>query len=1039
MEESDEPEQPISLGRQEFRRRRRPSQPMVDKSQQTEATEKKKLMAVVQPPAPKATLSIGNISGSKGNYSAKEYASLRLSSQLQKTWVKRKRGQDVTDKSLQTDTAVEEKVEVIYIDKALTLEETPAAAEETALELPQSVPEVEIPTSRPATHLIDRSQQTSCTGDWSLMNICPKDKVDKEQQTYFSELEITIMSMPRSSLPKSKEETIPAEIKASLEIQVVSTEEISNDIMCFTEGEISAELQAQPADEATAKALLFLTEELPTQAPSPAGETSASGTATTTTKDSLERQPPLDDELTSVQPPTDITPLSGQEGFSDEPSDQPNPEGAEVAPSELTAEILVPITEEVLGKVQALAIETFLEETSGKVEPTTAEESTGEVQPPPSEEVSIEVPAEVRSPLTRQVVEEVSAETVHVVSEELPTEEVIVGGQPPSAEEVPVDRATAGAQPPSAEDIRAEEIQPPPAEEVLREESPAQGPPPPTEEAVIEDMAAETPPAPTEESIIEDMPAETPPAPTEESIIENMPAETPPPPTEEAIIENMPAEGPPPPTEESIIENMPAEGPPSPTEEAPTEAILAEGPRPPTEKSPEEPLPPPAVEGPTEEVPAEALSPPAEEVLAEALPSAAEENPAEVPPPPTEERPEEVPLPPTVEHPEKASSPPVVQGPAEEALPLPAEENPAEAPPPPTEENPAEAPPPPAVENLAEALPLSLEENPAEALPPPVEVDLPEVMVLFPSGESLVEEASSELQPPFLEWDLLEDLAPEKEVVIPEAEEILLEHLPVEVKPLTPEEDVAEGVSVEFQALPAEYPAREATVEAQRPSLESASIEETLAEAQLPLAEAGPAEEGPAVQPLSLAPSDEAPAEYQFLQTEETPIEEAPVEVQPLPAEEVFTEVVPVEETPASEVGYPSSEGDLKEEATVEAQLTSVEESPEKASAGVQPPPPESPAGESSDVNGVPMEDLPMNEMPAEDPLSPSEQTSENEDPLKDVQESVISDKESAAFTGVKKSERTDSVSEDVSKCKDDQFPTFKIEGTIKIELKNSS
>ena len=165
--------------------------------------------------------------------------------------MKRKHVQDMTDKSLQTEPIVEEKVEVIFIDKTLKLEENTAGVGEIAPELPQSIPEVEIPTSRPTSHLIDRSQQTSCTGDWSLIYICPKEKVDKEQQTYFSELEIIIRSIPGSSMTKSKEETIPiaqedplVEINGSLEIEVLSPEELPDVMMSFTEGEISGELQA---------------------------------------------------------------------------------------------------------------------------------------------------------------------------------------------------------------------------------------------------------------------------------------------------------------------------------------------------------------------------------------------------------------------------------------------------------------------------------------------------------------------------------------------------------------------------------------------------------------------------------------------------------------------------------------------------------------------------------------------------------------------------------------------------------------------------
>ena len=54
MEEKDESEQSISAGRQEIRKRRQPSQPMVDKSQQTEVTEKKKQLSIPQSSGPKA-------------------------------------------------------------------------------------------------------------------------------------------------------------------------------------------------------------------------------------------------------------------------------------------------------------------------------------------------------------------------------------------------------------------------------------------------------------------------------------------------------------------------------------------------------------------------------------------------------------------------------------------------------------------------------------------------------------------------------------------------------------------------------------------------------------------------------------------------------------------------------------------------------------------------------------------------------------------------------------------------------------------------
>ncbi|XP_052042688.1 fibrous sheath CABYR-binding protein [Apodemus sylvaticus] len=1064
MEESEEPEQPISLGRQEYRRRRRPSQPMVDKSQQTEITEKKKAMAAVQPSAPKATHSIGNIPGSKDNYSGKEYESLRLSSQLQQTWMKRKHGQEMTDKSFQTDTSVEDKV--LFIDKTLTLEENTAGVGETAPELPQSIPEVEIPTGRPTSHLIDRSQQTSCTGDWSLINICPKDKVDKEQQTYFSELEFTIRSMAGSSPTKSKEETMPiaqegslVEINGSLKIEVVSTENIPEAMMSFTEGEISGELQALPADDTTGKAERF-TEQTPVQASSPAEETSAAEIATTTAKDIVDIQAPPADEFSSIEPPADISLPLVQGALSDKSSEQQYPQGTEVAPSELPVEDMVPPTEEVLEKVQSSAIDTMLED-SGRTESTTAEETTGEVQPL-SEESSKDVPAEVHLPIVAG-----SAEIVIVIDKKFAIDEVFEDDQPPIIEEVSANEFTAEVQPPSAEDA-SEEVAP---SEVL---------PPPTEQGTLEDMTAEVPPPPAEEGPIEvsplpteEGPAEVPPSATEEgpaevspSATEEGPAEVLPPPVEES-----PAEVPPPLTEEG-----PAEVPPAPAEEAPAEVLpppAEEAPAevlpPPAEETSAEVPPPPAEEGPaevpppvTEEAPADVPPPPAEEAPAEVPPPPAEEGPSEVPPPVTEEAPADVPPPPAEEAPAEVLPPPAEEGPAEVPPPV-TEEAPADVPPPPAEEAPAEVLPPPAEEAAAEVPPPPAEEGPAEVPPPvteespaqevPTEVQHPQAKkspaeVIPLSGESPAEQASAEVQPPSFEKTPLESI-PLEEVVIPQAEEVPLDDLSVEVQPLPAEEDIAVGVPAEVQTLPAdEYPVGEDTVEVQPSSFEAAPREENHVEAQLPAAEADTAEAS-AVHP-SLAPTDEAPTEIQVLQIEDTPTEVAPVEDQPLPAEEVFPKVVPEEEASAAEVRSPLSEGIPAEETIVEIQLTFVEESPKKASVDVQPQPPETPVEESPVVEQplktdvVTMQEFPVENMPAEDPLPPSQQTPADQVLLKEHRLSQVADTsekelESTTLTGDKKPEGTDSVPEDVSGPKDDQISTFKIEGTIKIELKSST
>ncbi|XP_007648153.1 fibrous sheath CABYR-binding protein [Cricetulus griseus] len=615
MEKSDEPEQPISLGRQEFRRRRRPSQPMVDKSQQTDVTEKKKSVAVVQPPAPKSTASNGSISGSKGNYSAKEHESLRLSSQLQKTWIKRKHGMEMTDKSLQTETAVEEKVKAVLTDKTRTLEETPDGVRETASALPQSVPVVDIPSCRPLTHLIDRAQQTNCTGDWSQWNICPKDKVDKEQQTYFSELEITILPMPGSSLDKSKEETIPVAQEGSLpevplETEVMLTEKVSDAKLAVTAGEFSGEEQDLPAEVLSSEETHF------------------------------------DASLPSVPG-----------AVSDVTNDQQILQGAEVAPSELPTE-MVTVTEEMPVEVQNLTTDNVLE-TSGKVEPATAVESTDGVQPPPSEEASKGVPVEAQSPLDKQAVEEeVSEAIVKIIVEEFPVEEIFEGYQP-LTEEAPEDKSTAEDQPLSAEDA--------PIEVASSEEALVEPQPPPTKEAPTEDIPIEVLPQPTEDTLIEDTSAEVPP-PVEEASLE-----APPPPPEETPVEvpspppeETPEEVPPPPPEET-----PEEVPPPPPEETPEEV-----PPPPPEETPEEVPPPPPEETPEEvpppppeETPEEVPPPPPEETPEEVPPAPAEETSVEVPPAPAEETPAEVPSPPNEETPTEFQ-PPFLETDPVEGLPL---------------------------------------------------------------------------------------------------------------------------------------------------------------------------------------------------------------------------------------------------------------------------------------------------------------------------------------------------------------------------------
>nr|XP_012803317.1 fibrous sheath CABYR-binding protein [Jaculus jaculus] len=570
MEENDEPEQPISLGRKEIRKRRRPSQPMVDKSQQTEATEKKKHMAIPQSSVPKATLSIGNIPGSKGNYSAKEYESLRVSSQLQQTWVKRKHDQKMSDKSLQTETPEEEQKEIMFIGKTVTPEEKAAAVGEASPEFPESVQEVEIPSDRHATHLIDRSQQTSCTGDWTMMNIF-KEKVDKEQQTYFSDSDMVFVSRPTSSFTKSKEgvqkqkssgnilvseypEIQPTtsshkEIRQKSISTVALTQETKDDspVLVGKDGsrqegamplreegfyseeetvptekafadtqppteEILAEAQPLPAEaEPSLAEVTALQEQLPTE------ETPTAETAPAAEEASVEIQSMKAQEPFSVEPPIEIHPPPLEEPLSEEPSDQPEPQVAEVAPSgELPAEIEVPLADKVPVELQPSAMEGVLEEAPAEIQPTTVEETTNELQPPPPQEAPEEAPAEVQFPIADENLAEQSA------SEETPIEETMTEFQSPPAGENPEGEPPVEGEPPPAEETPAgqppAELEPLPAEETPAGEPPAEAEPPPAEETPAGQPPAEAESPPPEkapeveflpiEKVIEETPGE---------------------------------------------------------------------------------------------------------------------------------------------------------------------------------------------------------------------------------------------------------------------------------------------------------------------------------------------------------------------------------------------------------------------------------------------------------------------------------------------------------------------------------------------------
>ncbi|KAI4573047.1 hypothetical protein MJG53_012885 [Ovis ammon polii x Ovis aries] len=350
MEEKDESEQSISAGRQEIRKRRRPSQPMVDKSQQTEVTEKKKQLSIPQSSCPKAAFSIGNIPGSKLNY---EYH--RVSSQLQQTWIKRKHVQDMADKSVQTEAIAEEKKEEIkLVCEAVVPEEKPAAVE-VGPEFPESVQEVEVPPSRYSVQVkTDRSQQTTCTGDWTMMNFPQKEKVDKEQQTYFSESEVVVIGWPANSFSKSKEGAQKHKSSGNIFVSehpefqptTSSNEEIRQQSISRTlsisptkkespvpledEKDVPVEVQPPAAEEISAEEQLPLDEiteeELPVEVQPPPAEEAP-----------LEVQPSPTEEAPGDEAPAKVEPMPDEEPLSEEPPAEEAPVEIQPSPVEDTA------------------------------------------------------------------------------------------------------------------------------------------------------------------------------------------------------------------------------------------------------------------------------------------------------------------------------------------------------------------------------------------------------------------------------------------------------------------------------------------------------------------------------------------------------------------------------------------------------------------------------------------------------------------------------------------------------------------------------
>ncbi|XP_048969080.1 fibrous sheath CABYR-binding protein isoform X31 [Canis lupus dingo] len=628
MEESDEPDQPISAGRQEIRKRRRLSQSMVDKSQQTEVTEKKKHLPISQSSGPKSTVSIGNIPGSKVNYE-----SLRVSSQLQQTWTKRKHVQDMTDKSLQTEAIVEEKKEEIRsVGETVVPEEKPAAVGAAVPEFPETVQEVEIPPSRHSIQLkIDRSQQTSCTGDWSMMNIPQKEKVDKEQQTYFSETEIVVIGQPDSSFSKSNEVVQKSESSGKLFISEypellpsTSRDEeirrISISKFLFSQQSKKGSLELSEDEQYVLGDVSPTAEEIFAEVQSLPDETTAENFPT-------EPQPPPIEEAPTEEGLATIEPTLSEEALSEGPPVEVQSPKVEEAPVEVQIFPAEEIsTEEAPAKVESIpAKEAFLEEVYPEVQLTTAEEppmreteefqpllaeTSPEVQPPPAEKA----PAEEASDEVQPPLAETSPEVQLPPSEKAPADETSDEVQPPPAE------TSSEVQPPPAEKAPAEEasdkVQPPPAEKAPADETSdeVQSPPaetapevqpPPAEKAPAEEAPDEFQPPPAEKAPAEEAPDEVQPPPAEKALADETSDEVQPPPAEKAPAEEAPDEVQPPPAETS------PEIQPPPSEKAPADEPSDEIQHAPAETSPEV-EPPSAEEVPAEEAPIDVQSPPAE-------------------------------------------------------------------------------------------------------------------------------------------------------------------------------------------------------------------------------------------------------------------------------------------------------------------------------------------------------------------------------------------------------------------------------------------
>nr|XP_040131442.1 fibrous sheath CABYR-binding protein [Ictidomys tridecemlineatus] len=584
MEENDVPRQSISVGRQEIRKRRRTSQPMVDKSQQTEGTEKKKHQAVSQSTVPKAIFSIGNIPGSNARYSAKDYERFRVSSQLQQTWAKKKHGQKMTDESLQTETSVEKK-KVKSSDRPVGPKKKPAGVGKAGPELPEGVQGVEIiPSQYSIQFKIDRSQQTIYTGDLSMMSLSQVEKVDKEQQTYFAEPKILIISEAGSSFTNSKESI---HIYKSLKKIFVSdspefqpaisshgkkrqknikrdsfTQETPKDTPLFLADESRQEGSVVKKD-ASVETEYLPTEEFPAEGALAEVEPRLAGETPTEVQPTIEKNL-VSDKMTSTTeitvPPSQVEgppslepggPAEGQFLPDEEALAEVEPRLAEETPTEVQPTIEKTLVSDKMTSTTEIAVSPSLDEGSPSLE------SLAKIQPPLVQEVlsedhfgpgesslagvdpSEELPTEIQFPL----VEETPAQ----VQPTVPEDEF---GEAP-AEVQSAEKAPAPVQPPSVVEAPTEVILEP--ELATSKEAPKQKPSAKVhsrtaKKSPVEKHSPKVQPLTDEGGFVEEFPAAVQPPANEEA-----PVEIQSPSFEECPLEEAPAEAQPPPAEESPL------------------------------------------------------------------------------------------------------------------------------------------------------------------------------------------------------------------------------------------------------------------------------------------------------------------------------------------------------------------------------------------------------------------------------------------------------------------------------------------------------